>query len=339
MMRVGSAALAALVFLAAPAPAQPVDAVRMERVAAEAARWTQQLNAALTAGSEGFDELNRQVLSLLESGLSREKMAAAAPGLRRLIERNRDNVRRSDAMLASLPAYPSAMPADIPAERLVAETRAQNGRLMDLLVHYDAFIVAMAAGDHDALNRVRPKLTEGVFALLGQQRLMFQNRQASIPATDSSHQALGIATQIYRAMIAVAFQGLAAREGAAAASAAAALGDELGLVARDARALAAAGRINLKRELAEFEALRKGSSKDAAQARLAERALAATRLEEKSFEIGDRLAAFADSNTALTAAQLRSAGVRSLLSSLTTLETELLDVGLQQANPAGGAPK
>lgn len=340
-MRWSLTALAALVFLAAPAPAQPVDAAKMERVAAEAARWTGQLNAALTTGSAGFEELNRKMQALLASGLTREKMAAAAPGLRRLIERNRENVRRADSMLQALPPYPSGMPTKISGERLVAETRGQNRRLMEFLDQYDALIVAEAAGDVAGVNRARPRLMEGIFALVGQQRLMFANRQASLPDTDSSNQSLGIAAQIYRAMIAMGRHGLAAREGdgAGAAAASAALRDELSLVARDTRALAAAGRNNLKRELAEFEALRSRSSKGGAQARLAEQAIAATILEEKSFEVGDRLAAFADSKAGLTAAQLRSAESRSLLGPLTALESDFMDVAMAQTGQAGDGPK
>lgn len=340
-MRAGLAAFAALVFLTAPASAQPGDAAKMERVAAQAAGWAEQLNAALTAGSEGFEGLNQRMQALLAAGPTREKAAAAAPGLRRLIEQNRENVRRSDAMLAALPAYPVDMPTEIPAERMVAEARAQNGLLMELLNQYDALIVAVAAGDVAGVNRARPRLKEGVFSLLGQQRLMFRNRQASVPAEESTHQALGIAIQIYRAMIAVARQGLAAREGngAGAEAAAAILRGEMGAVARDTRALAAAGRSNLKRELAEFEALRKRSPKDGAQARLAQGALDATILEEKSFEIGDRLAAFADSNAAVTGAQLRTAGVSSLFTPLTVLEAEFIDVGVKQATMANDGPK
>lgn len=340
-MRTGLAALAALAFLPAPAAAQPSDAAKMERVADEAARWTEQLNAALAAGSAGFETLNQKVQPLFAAVPTREKVAAEAPAIRRLIEQNREHVRRSDAMLAALPAYPSGMPTDIPAERLVAEARGQNVRLMELLRHYEAVVVAMAAGDIAGLDRARPKLAEGIFALVGQQGLIFRNRQASVPATASSHQALGIAAQIYRAMVAVAQQGLAAREngGARAEAAALALRSELGLVARETRALTAAGRLNLKRELAEFEALRDESKKDAAQVRLADRALAVTRAEEKSFEIGDRLAAFADSGSGLTAAQLRGAGARPLLTSLTILESDFMDSAAEQAALGGDGPK
>lgn len=307
-------------------------------MAAEAGRWTEQLNAALTTGSEGFDELNQKMQALLASGPSQAKLAAAAPALRRLIEQNREFVRRSDAMLASLPAYPSGLPTDIPAERLVAEARAQNVRMLDFLNHYDALVVAMAAGDMAGIDRARPRLMEGIFALLGQQRLLFRNRQASVPAKDSSHQALGIASQIYRSMIAVASQGIAARErnGAGAAAAAAALRSEMRLVADDSRALAAAGRSNLKRERAGLEALRKNSPKGGSEARIAEQALAATRLEEKTFEIADRLAAFADSNSALTGAQLLEVGPRSLLAPLTALENDFMEVGMEQAAASGG---
>jgi hypothetical protein len=340
MMRGGVAAFALLVFMAAPASAQPGGAASMERSADEAARWSEQLGAALTAATEGFEELNQKVQALTGAGLSRERMAEAGPGLRRLLEQNRDNVRRSNAMLEALPPYPSGLPTDVPAGQLVADARNQNGRLLELLDQYDTVFVAMAKGDSAGLNRALPRMMEGVFALLEQQRLVFRNRQASVPVTNSSHQALGIAVQIYRAMIAVARRGLAAREGdgAGAATAAAALGKELRLVAAETRALAAAGRGNLKRELAEFESLRK-QSKQGPETRLAERAIAVTAAEEKSFEIADRLAAFAESNAALTGAQLRQSGARELLAPLTQLESDFMDSSLEQVGLTTDAPK
>jgi hypothetical protein len=303
----------------------------MERMAAEAGRWSEQLGTALTVATEGFEELNQSVQALTAGGMTREKIVAAEPGLRRLIERNRENVRRSNMMLDALPPYPSGMPTEIPGEQLVAEARGQNGRLLELIDHYDSVIVAMAKGDTAGLNRALPRMVEGIFALLDQQRLLFRNRQASVAATSSSHQS----------MIAVARQGIAARDGddAGAAAAAAALAKELRLVASASRALTAAGRSNLKRELAELESLRRRSPNDGAEARLAERAIAATALEEKSFEIGDRLAAFADSNAALTAAQLRQTGGRQLLAPLSQLESDFVDVGLEQAALSADGPK
>lgn len=340
MMRSGLAALGALLLLAAPAAAQPGESARMERAALESVRWTERLNAALSAGSEGLDELGQRVQPLLDSQLTREQVAAVAPELRRLIERNRENVRRSDAMLAAMPAFKD-MPTIISSEPLVAEARRQNALLMDPLNHYEALVVAMAAGDMAGANKVRPKLLEAMLALLGQQRLKYRNRQASITATDSLHQVNGIGVQMYRAMIAVARPGLAVLEGerAGAAAAAAALRGEMALVASDARALAAAGRSNLKRERAEFDALRKSSSNDGARPRLRERALAATLLEEKSFEIGDRLAAFADSKAALTVAQLLEVSLRALFMPLTMLEADFEAASAEQIAALGDSPK
>jgi hypothetical protein len=340
MMRAGLAAFAFFVFLAAPAGSQPVDSAKLDRAMVEAGRWTEQLGAAINAGTESFEELNQRVQRLAGTGLTGAKAVAEAPGLRQLVERNRENVRRSNAMLASLPPPPAALPTEIPGDRLVADARAQNGRLLELLGHYDAVFAAMASGDDEAVKRAMPRMMEGAFTLIGQQNLLFRNRQASVPVSNSTHQALGIAVQIYRTMEAVARRGMASRsDGAEAAKTVAALGQEMRSIARDSRALTAAGRRNLAREIAELESLRRSASKDAAKARLAERARASTALEEKTFEIGDRLASYAEAQAALTREQLRQPAASTILGPITKLESEYMDVGLEQAAAVGQGPE
>ena len=340
-MRGCLAAFAALLFLAAPAASQPTATEKLDRAAVEAGRWNEQLGAALLAATEDIEALNQKVRAMAAAAATRESVAAAVPAIRQLIDQNRENVRRSNAMLESLPPFPGGLPMDIPAEQLVADGRAQNDRLLELLNHYDAAIVAMAKGDIAALNRTLPKMMEGAFALIDQQRLLFRGRQATVPATDSTHQALGIAVQIYRTLDVVARQGLAARngDGSGAESAATRLRDELRLIARDTRTLTAAGRSNLKRELAEIEALRPRASNDPAAARLVERAHALTAAEEKSFEVGDRLAAYADEHSALTGAQLRQTPSRSLVDPLSQLESDFIDIGVEQAARTGEEPR
>lgn len=340
MIRAGMAAFALLVFLAAPAGSQPVDSARLDRAVVEAARWTEQLGVAINAGTESFEELNQRVQLLAGTGLTGAKAVAEAPGLRQMVERNRENVKRSNAMLASLPPFPTGLQTEIPGDQLVADARAQNGRLLELLGHYDAVFAAMATGDVEALNRAMPRMMEGAFTLIGQQRLLFRNRQASVPASNSTHQALGIAVQIYRTMDAVARRGLAAgSDGADAAKTVAALRDEMRSIANDSRALTAAGRRNLAREIAELKSLRQSASNDVASARLAERAQAATALEEKTFEVGDRLASYAELQAALTREQLRQSRGSLLLGPITKLESDYMDVALEQAALVGDGPE
>jgi hypothetical protein len=335
------AALAALVFLAGPAVSQPLDSVKLDRAVAEAGRWSEQLGRAINTGTEAFEELNGKVQSLAGTGLAGPAAAAAAPGIRQLIERNRANLIRSNAMLAALPPYPAGVPTEISGESLVADARAQNGRLLRLLGDYEAVFEAMGKNDSEALKRAMPRMMEGAFALVGQQKLLFRNRQAIVPASDSTHQALGIAVQIYRTMEAVARQTVAVRFGDAAGSAeaAAALRDEMKRVAADTAALAAAGRRNLKREMNEFESLRRSSASNPAEARLADRALGVTALEEKTFEVGDRLAAFAAAQAQSTAQQLRQAAGSSLLSPIARLESDYMDVAAEQAALTGSGPE
>jgi hypothetical protein len=341
MMRVGLAGLAVSIFLAAPAAPKPTDPVKLDRAVVEAGRWGEQLGQAIATATEAFEELNQKVVALAGTGLAGPTAVAAVPDLRRLVELNRANLRRSNALLAALPPYPAGVPSEISGEQLVADARAQNDRFLDLLANYDTVFEAIAKADAEALRRAMPKMLEGAYTLLGQQKLMFRNRQASYPKSNSTHQALGIAVQIYRAMESVGRRTMAIRHGdpSISATALADLRAEMQRVAADASALAAAGRRNLRREMDEFQALRRSSSKDSAQARLADRALAVSALEEKVFAIGDRLAAFAAEQAQSTAVQIRQAPSSFPLAPLTKLESDFMDVGAEQVALAGDGPR
>lgn len=339
-MRAGLAAFAFLVFLAAPAESQPNQSTKLDREMVEAGRWAERLGDAINAGTESFEELNQRVQRLAGTGLTGPKAVAETPALRQLVERNRASVRRSNAMLDALPPSPTNLGTEISGAQLIADARAQNGRMMDLLGHYDAVFVAMASGDAAAVRRALPGMMEGAFTLIGQQKLLFRNRQGTVPASNSTHQALGIAVQIYRAMDAVARRHVvAAGDGAETAKTLAKLSDELRSVAKASRALTAAGRTNLARETAELDVLRRRSSKDAAATRMAERAQVATRLEERTFQIGDRLAAYAETQAAMTRGQVRGSTAASLLAPITKLESDYMAVGQEQAVALGSDPQ
>jgi GNAT superfamily N-acetyltransferase len=340
MVRAGLAAVAMAIFFAAPAAAQPGEAAKVERSVLKAGRWAEKLGEALTVAQEGFSEINQRMRALVAGGVTREKASAEAPAIRRLIEASQADLRRSVAILAALPPFPAEMPMDFSPAQLVADARGQITRYQQFLDDYDGFIVAMAKADAAGMERALPKLEEGATAMVGSHRLMFRSRQASVPATDSGHQGLGVASQLYRATEAVARNWLAARKGEAAApAAAAALREELRIVARDTRALVAAGRLNLKRELSEVEALGRGSAGDKAEARLNERLRAVIAAEEKTFEIGDRLAAFAEARAGITPAELRQSARPLLLTPLSQLEADYMATAQEQVALVAEEPK
>lgn len=328
-MRFGVAVIAAFLLLGDPAESQPGGAAQIDRQLSEAGRWAERLGEALTVAADGFRDLNQGMQALASAGPTRDRAAAAAPDLRRRIERSRGDIRRSNAILDGLLPYPAIMESEIPPAQLVADARAFNARMLALLDSYDRFIAAMAESDMAAMERALPAVTEGVFALVGHQRLLLRNRQASVKVSDSSHQSLGVAGQIYRAMEAVLRASISARTGSGAtAQSAAALSDELRLVADETRALAAAGRRNVEREVAEVDAYRASGE---SERRLMERVRRVFLSEAKVFELADRLVAFAESNKGVTAAQLRAPGPSPLFPPLKQLEADYLAIAMEQA--------
>jgi hypothetical protein len=329
-MRVRLAIVAVLLFLGAPAAAQGGETVQADRELTEAGQWSGRLAEALTVGTESQRALNQAAQALVRPPRSQERMIADAPGLRPLIERSRADLRRSNALLDALPPAPPEMATEL-APRLVADARDHNARMFALLDAFDDFAVAVGKSDLAALDRIMPRLMEGAFATMAQQRLIVRNRQATAPASDSTHQSLGILGQIYRAMEAVLRGSIGARDkgGAGSDAAAAALRKELALVGAETRSLAATGRRNLERELAEIEDQRR--SADPAEARLMERIRSVYVAEAKVFALGDRLVAFAEANKGITGAQLRDPAGPRLLPVLTQLEADNMAINQEQA--------
>lgn len=329
-MRARLAIAVVLLFLGGQAAAQPSEAAKADRQLVESGRWSERLAEALTLGMEGQQELNQAMRALVAPPTSRERIVAGAPGLRRLIERSRADLRRSNAIIDSLPPSPPEMVAEI-APRLVADARAHNARMFDMLDAFDDFAVAVGKSDISALDRIMPRMMEGALATMSQQRLLVRNRQASLPVTEAGHQSLGVVGQLYRAMEAVFRGSTAAKEkgGAGAEPAAAALRGELQSIAGDTRSLAAAGRRNLEREIAEIEAPR--SSRDPAEARLMERVRSVYDSEARIFALADRLVAFAEANKGVTGAQLGGPGSAPLLPDLIEMEADYMAITLEQA--------
>ncbi|HEX8480483.1 MAG TPA: hypothetical protein VF650_01095 [Allosphingosinicella sp.] len=329
-MRARTAIVAALIFLGAPAAAQPGEAAQVDRQLTEAGRWSERLAEALTVGMESQRALNQATQAMVRPPLSRERMIAAAPRLRPLIEASRADLRRSNALLDALPPAPREMMAEL-GPQLVADARAHNARMFALLDAFDDFAVAVGKSDLAALDRIMPRLMEGTFAAIGQQRLLVRNRQATAEPTDSTHQSLGIIGQVYRAMEAVLRGSTEARDngGVRADAAAAALRKELGLVGAHTRSLAATGRQNLERELAEIDEQRR--SGDPSEAKLMERIRNVYAGEAKVFALGDRLVAFAEANKGVTGAQLRDPAGPRLLPVLTQLEADYMAISQEQA--------
>jgi hypothetical protein len=329
-MRASLAIAAALLFLGAPAAAQPGEAAKADRQLVEAGRWSERLTEALTLGMEGQRELNQGMQALVTPPISRERIIAGAPGLRKLIERCRADLHRSNALLDSLPPSPPEMVAEM-APQLVADARAHNARMFGMLDAFDNFVVAVGKSDKAALDRIMPRLMEGAYAMMSQQRLLVRNRQAEVPATEAGHQSLAVVGQLYRAMEASLRGSASAKEngGAGADPAAAALRKELQSIAGDTRSLAAAGRRNLERELAEIDAQK--SPAGSAEARLFERVRSVYAAEAKVFALADRLVAFAEANKGVTGAQLREPGRSRLLPALIQMEADYMAITQEQA--------
>lgn len=331
-MRAGVAAIAALFFLGAPAAAlQPSEVAQADRQLTEVGRWTERLGEALMVGMESQQELNRGMRALVAPPLSRERIIAGAPALRPLIERSRADLRRSNALLDALPPAPPEMVAES-GSQLIADARAHNGRLNDLLDSFEEFITAVGKADIPAMDRVMPRMMEGAFAVVGQQRLLVRNRQASVETTDSTHQSLGVVGQLYRAMEAALRGSLAAKEngGVRADAAAAALRGELRLVAAETRSVAATGRRNLAREIAEIDSEQR-ATRDPEEVRLLGRVRNVFTEEGKVFDLADRLVAFAETHKGVTGAQLRDPAGPRLLPALTQMEADYMVITQAQA--------
>lgn len=332
----GFTAFAVVALLATPAAAQPREQPQAEAQVDEGARWLVGLAEAISVGSESARALNQSMQALVAQPLTRERIAAATPTMRAQIERARGDVRKSNAMLDALPSLSPAVAREMQPDQHIRDVRAHNERLLGFLDASDAFVIAMGKGDSPGMERSLPRMLEGSFDMLNQQRLLIRARQASAPETDSSYQSLGVAGQLYRAMEAVLRGSVAVRLGSEAegTKAAAAAQEELRLVARDTRALAVAGRRNLAREMAEIDAERRAGK--AAETGMMDRIRSAYAEEERVFALADRLAALTDADGAITAAQLRAVGAASAMAPLRPLEQELIAITAHQADLLAG---
>jgi hypothetical protein len=324
--------LLGLALLASPAAAQqPPAAVSAEQEMAANGVWLERANAAMIAALDGFQKFAVEMKTLSGPGLNKAKASAAAPALRQLISQARADVRRSDGLLAAMPAFPSKQALPFSPDQIIADGRAQNARFLVLLDANEVFITAMAKGDVAAMGRVLPQILDGTFAVMGHQRLILRNRQATIPPSESSYQSIGIAIELYRAMELVGRGALGARSGAVgAAKAAAALGPELGKVGRTTRGLTAAGRKTLAAELVEVKAALAGPNSDSDK-RVLDRVARVIAEEEKLFDLGDRLAGLMESNAAIGGPELAATGMPKVYADLIDLEAGVVAINTAQA--------
>ena len=176
----------------------------------------------------------------------------------------------------------------------------------------------------------------GAFLPIDSNRLLVRNCQALLPITDSTYQALGILGQIYRGMSASSRAWLRSRGGSEEAEAAQ-LRTELAALGRDVRALAAKGRENLARDIAEVAMASR--RKNLPSAEVAE--LAAMRRifdeEAKVFALADEVAVLAERHGTITAAALADQQAPALLAELTGFETRFQAITAAQAEIAAAA--
>jgi hypothetical protein len=331
--------LAAAILLAAPvapAAAAPRNAAEAGQALAKAAQWLQPVLDSYTVGAELWPEINAQMQA---SMASRQAAEATLPALRALLARERGNLQHANAMLDALPPYAAGIDIGVPPERVVADARQQNVRMLGLVDSFDAFAIAFAKGDLAALRREMPKISEGTLTLIAGQRMMLESRRLMYAPTDSNRYSIGVGVGLYRLMEIGMRAWFAARDLAGAEKAAAALREQAAAAATDLRAAAAEGRKNLRRELAEVEAERSRPGLSADDRSVLDKARTAFALDQGSYDIADRLVAIADGYAKLTAAQLRAADGPSLNRPLVALEAEYVGLTQKQvsllAAPAG----
>ena len=332
-MRIRHAFAFAALCVAAPAVlfAQPAPNAAEQELAAGGA-WFEQANTAMNMAAEGFGPLSAQMQALAAPGLTPAKASAAAPAIRQLIVKARVGVEQSNAMLAALPAFPVKGPLPFSPDQTLKDARAQNGRFLTLLTSYETFIAAMGAGDRAEMARVIPEILTGAFSMMEQQRLILRNRQATVPRNQSTHQSIGIAVELYRAMELVGRGSIAAKTGgtAGANKAAATIGPRFVEIAETTRTLSAAGRKNLALELSELRAA-SAKAKSDADKRLLERVTLVTASEEEMFALGDRLAALMQANGSIPGSQLAERGMTQIYPSLVAMEEVFVDINTKQA--------
>ena len=334
--QITGALLAAALLASAPAFAQASPPPAVSEAQTEAfASWLSQVSEAMARSNEGAQAL-AAAKPLLASIRSPADARAVVPKVRAIIAQARSKAVQADTALAAMASPDIALAGGLTPARIVAEGREQNGKVLALLADFDAFVVAMEKGDRATGDRLAPKVMSGAFLLIDSNRLLVRNRQALLPSTDSTHQALGILGQIYRGMSASSRAWLRSRGGPQEAEAAQLRSDLAGL-ARDVRTLAAKGRENLARDRAEVDAASRRKSLPSAEA--AE--LAAMRRifdeEAKVFALADEVAVLAERHGTTTAAALAGQQGPALLAELSGLEARFHAITAAQAEIAARA--
>lgn len=324
-------AAAALAIGAAPAAAQPGGEAQLEADAGEASAWIAKVSDAIVTGSSGFARISPQVNQLFAGVRTPADAKAVAPKVRALLEEARAAVAKGDAMIAALPSLRAQLAAHLDTRQVVADARTQNARTLAMIGHLDDLLVGMETGDRRKMDAAAPKMMESGVLLVEGQALIFRNRQASVPPSDSAHQTMGIAHQLYLGMTAAMRSWYQARVPSKASEAAGQLNEQLAAIAREAAALSRAGRANVVRELVEIEAAAKEVAKGGTEAQLVEKSRLMLLEEEKTFALGEELARWAQANAGLTGAALANQKRPELLPALTAFEERFMAISLAQS--------
>ncbi|TFI56778.1 hypothetical protein E2493_18640 [Sphingomonas parva] len=335
MIRVIAASIAAAALVAAvPATAQTQAAELSEAQRNAFASWLEAVSEAMTVASDGVQALG-EIRPLFAAVRSPAEAKAVGPRIRAIVAGARRKTEQANAMLAAMSVPDLDLGAGLTPKQIVSEARDQNAKVLELLGNVDGLMVAMEIGDRTTGDRLAPKVLEGAFLLIDSNRLLMRNRQAMIPTSESSHQALGVLLQIYRGMKASASAWLRSRGGPQEAVAAS-FRTELGALARDVRLVAAAGRKNLARERGEVEAGARAGGLSASES--ADLAAMGRMLDEeaKVFALADDIAALAERESATTAAALTRQASPELLAKLSELELRFHAITTAQTTIAAG---
>ena len=327
---------AAALLAAVPAAAQVTQPPAMTEAQTEAmATWLTRVSEAMAMGNEGAQAL-AEAKPLLATIRSPADARAVVPRVRAIIAEAREKAVQADAALAAMSSPDIDLGGGLTPRQIVADGREQNGKVLALLTDFDAFVLAMEKGDRATGDRLAPKVMSGAFLLIDSNRLLIRNRQALLPSSDSTHQALGILGQIYRGMSSSSRAWLRSRGGPQEAEAAR-LRTELSALSQEVRKLAATGRANLARDLAEVETASRRKNLSPAEA--AEMAAMRKIFDEeaKVFALAEEVAAASERHSATTAAALAGQQGPALLAELSPLEVRFHAITASQAEIASSA--
>ncbi|TMJ13455.1 MAG: hypothetical protein E6G94_11910 [Alphaproteobacteria bacterium] len=191
-------------------------------------------------------------------------------------------------------------------DSLVTQARAQLARVRESMADVVLFADAMTAGDVGKVKLLAPRMIEGSLAILDSQRVLFEGRRGLFAPSEHPHQMAAFMVLMYKVLGVSERNWIEAKTGGDADAAAAAVNREIAGAAKEAAALAARGRANFARALAETKALSKGTSDPKLRA-VAEQALRLLDPQARYFDIMDEYAAWARAQPPVTAASLVSA--------------------------------